>query len=171
MTKVLKSQSGMTMLEVSAGLVILGVLATVMNSYLLIQQVGSLKQEKQTQIQDVVMQNVAELHGKGLEAYPDAGSCLTRYYSGKGIFIREETGANGDAACINEVSPNGAEIKVTMRFRQNLSGTMTFEPAAFLKLPSSDNTLFEVEIVGTYNPPSGKTSAPLTLTILKRKKA
>lgn len=163
-------RKGVTLIEVSVGLFILSIIAVTVNSFLLLEQVSSLKQEKRTYIQNAVMQNVAELHGKKLSDYPAAGSCLARYYSPVGAFVREETGLLTATACTDTYSSNTGEIKVVLKFKNSVATTATFVPSQFLKLPKyTPTTLVEIEIVGSYNPPqSGSQAPPLTLVVLKR---
>lgn len=164
----MKSENGLTLIEVAAGLVVLGIFATMVNSYLLLQQVSTIKQEKNQLLQDKIMENVAELHGRTLTSYPAAGNCLARYYGPAGVFLREETGALSAAACSSVYSPTGGEVKVILRFKTSPSAYVSFTPSKFLSLPNNATNLVEIEISGAYTPPNGRSAPPLSLTLLKR---
>ncbi len=170
----IRSESGMTLIEVSAGLIVLGIMVTMLNSYSLLQQISSLKQEKQSALQEVIIQNVAELHGKGIGSFPNkttpvtTGNCFARYYTAQGAYLREAQGTLSSATCTSAYSADAGEIKVLLRLRPSLSGSTSFTPAQFLKLPSYSNSLVEIEILGSYQPPKGSPSPPLSLTIVKR---
>jgi len=160
--------SGFTLIEVAAGLAILLIISSVVNSFSLFQKTSGLRQEKRQVLATLIQLNVTEMHGRRITSYPAIGNCTVRFYDAKGTFLRESTAGSATATCTDQFPAAAGEIKVTMTFRTPTT-TANFTPSQFLKLPHfTPSNIVEVGFSAAYRPTQGSPSPPLTLVILKQ---
>lgn len=148
----MKSRAGFTLIEVLFSLLLLLMVGTMVNGFLVAQQIASLKHTKAATIQQILKRNIAEIKGTALSAFPAPGNCLVRYYDATGSFLNERADLLGSSECTDLYSNTAGEIKTTIQFRTATPTSLTFSPAAFLKLPSANPvSIVEIKLQGTYS--------------------
>lgn len=163
----MRNRSAFGLLEVVISTAAIGIAGFSVVYFLDVQRKQFAQQEKREFLHGLLEDNVAEIHSRKISSIPDVDTCLSRYYSVSGNFIREQTAPLSDAEC-KKHTPSTVGMKVVWAIRSSSAIGADFTPSS-LKLPQVIPSLRQITVYGGIRPDSsGQNDREYSLTVYKR---
>jgi hypothetical protein len=143
----MRNARGISLIETVLTLGMLSIIIVVIAQQSSIWQKWTSRTDKIHVLVDVMTANVTEIKIKDFANLPAGGTCLTRHYDLRGVFVSEASAAMGGTQCPYPAGSN--EIVVVWSVPRYADLNISFVPAAALVLPSYTEALKEISIRGT----------------------